>query len=150
MKIFIGSDHGGTNLKQEVIALLSEMEIEYTDCGSFNNEATDYPDFALAVSKAVVESPASLGILICRSGEGMEIAANKVNGIRASLVWEPEIAKETRQDNDANILALPADYITTEKALDIVKTFISTDFSNIDRHIRRIEKIKTIERAYVS
>jgi ribose 5-phosphate isomerase B len=92
------------------------------------------------------ESSHRLGILLCRSGEGMEMAANKVPGIRAALVWGTELARESRTDNDANIAVLPADYLSAEDALRIVRIFISTPFSGANRHLRRLEKLHAIER----
>jgi ribose 5-phosphate isomerase B len=146
MQVYIGSDHGGLEQKNLLAEQLKEAGYAITDCGSYKNEADDYPDFALAVSKAVGESTANRGILLCRSGEGMEMAANKVRGIRAALVWRPDVARETRADNDANVLVLPSDFVSNHDALEIAKTFLSTDFSQEERHIRRLEKVANIER----
>ena len=146
MEIFIGSDHGGFELKQLLVGLLTGKGYRLTDCGSYSNDATDYPDFALTVANSVKVNPSFRGILICRSGEGMEIAANKVRGIRASLVWNTAVAQETRRDNDANILVLPADFIDQDTAQKIVTNFLETEFSGLERHIRRLEKISSIEK----
>lgn len=146
-KLFIGSDHGGYRLKEAIKKHFDDKGIEYTDCGSYSVQNTDYPDFALAVSQAVAGNPDSKGILICRSGEGMEIAANKVAKIRAALVWNVNIAQETRADNDANVLALPADYVDESKAINIVNVFLNTPFSGAARHVRRLEKLAALERA---
>ena len=145
MHIYIGSDHGGFAQKQLLSAELEKKGYTVTDCGTYSSESTDYPDFALAVGRAVNEHPRGRGILLCRSGEGMEIAANKIPKIRAALVWNSRVAAETRHDNDANILVLPSDFISDQDALDIASTFLTTEFSNEERHIRRIEKIHNIE-----
>lgn len=118
-----------------------------TDCGSYSKDAADdYPDFGLAVAQAVKDHPENRGVLLCRSGEGMEMVANKVPHIRAALVWRPDVAAETRRDNDANVLVLPSDFISNEEATEITKTFLSTDFSGEERHLRRLEKMANIER----
>lgn len=151
-KIFIGSDHGGFDLKKSLTEYLEGEKIQVEDCGSYTSEQTDYPDFALAVGRRLLESntsnDANLGILICRSGEGMDIAANKIPGIRAALVWREEVARETREDNNANVLVLPADYLSQQEAESIVKAFINTPFSGEERHMRRLDKIANIEKHY--
>jgi ribose 5-phosphate isomerase B len=164
MTLYFGSDHGGFAVKNSLIEVLRTEGYAIEDCGSYNSDDVDYPDFALAVSRAVSgiangrpvteivgryqpeESSHRLGILLCRSGEGMEMAANKVPGIRAALVWGTELARESRTDNDANIAVLPADYLSAEDALRIVRIFISTPFSGANRHLRRLEKLHAIER----
>lgn len=146
MQVFIGSDHGGLTQKDLLVKELTEAGFTITDCGAYQREQDDYPDFALAVSKAVSEGSDNKGILLCRSGEGMEMAANKVRGIRAALVWRPDIAAETRSDNDANVLVLPSDFVSDRDALEISKVFLTTPFSGEERHARRIEKIGNIER----
>ena len=146
--IYIGSDHGGFEHKKLLIEELQASNYQVTDCGAhIVNSTDDYTDFAAAVARAVREDKGSKGILLCRSGEGMEMAANKVPGIRAALVWREDVARETRKDNDANVLVLPSDFIGSEEILTIAKTFLETDFSNEDRHIRRLEKITAIEKA---
>lgn len=146
MRIYIGSDHGGFNQKNLIMDKLIILGHDVVDCGSYTQDATDYPDFALAVGNAVRAEEGTLGVLLCRSGEGMEIAANKIPGIRAALVWRTDIAKETRQDNDANIIVIPSDFTSDTDAVEYVTTFIATPFSGAERHIRRIEKLKAIER----
>jgi ribose 5-phosphate isomerase B len=145
MHIYIGSDHGGYKQKELLHSHLQEKGYEVKDCGTYSSESTDYPDFALAVANAVAGEPGSRGILLCRSGEGMEIAANKVPKIRAALVWKEEVAAETRRDNDSNILVLPSDFISDDEALSFSVTFLTTDFSGEERHIRRLEKLHNIE-----
>ena len=144
--IYLGADHGGYQLKEKIKAYLAENNIEYEDLGanSFNPE-DDYPDFIIPVAKKVALSPQSLGIVIGRSGNGEAIAANKINGVRAAVCVNLEMAKKAREHNDANILSLGADYISEDEAKQIVKVFIDTPFSNEERHVRRIEKIKKIE-----
>ena len=145
MHIYIGSDHGGFSQKEAIRSWLESHGYTVTDCGTYSAESTDYPDFALAVGLAVSQRLETRGILLCRSGEGMEIAVNKVPKIRGSLVWNPVIAAETRHDNDANVLVLPSDFITEQDALKIVEVFLTTEFSGEERHIRRLEKLHNIE-----
>jgi len=146
--VYLGTDHGGYQLKEEIKAYLAQNNISAEDLGAHTlDPEDDYPDFIIPVAKKVTSDPASLGIIIGRSGNGEAIAANKVRGIRAALCLNEEMARKARQHNDANILSLGADYITQDEAKRIVRTFIETNFSNEDRHIRRIEKIKKIEKA---
>lgn len=146
MQVYIGSDHGGFSYKAELLNWLHERNYPVTDCGDYKNEPSDdYPDFAFAVSRAVAEHPEGRGILLCRSGEGMEMAANKVPGVRAALVWDTKVAVETRHDNDANVLVLPADFLSQEQIIAIVEAFLTTDFSKEERHIRRLQKLHAIE-----
>lgn len=145
MHIYIGSDHGGFDQKEVLKEFLTQKEFEVTDCGTYSSESTDYPDFAVAVGTAVSNEHGSAGILLCRSGEGMEIAANKVPKIRASLVWNAQVAAETRSDNDANVLVLPSDFVSVDETKEIVDVFLSTPFSGEERHIRRLEKLHNIE-----
>lgn len=151
MNIYIGSDHGGYLKKTYLLDKLKQKGFEVQDCGSYNSDSTDYPDYALAVCRAIMEKEKegvyALGILICRSGEGMDMAANKINGIRAALVWNKAIAIETRRDNNANVLVLAADYINDEQAWEITDAFLNTFFSGEERHLRRLEKLKAIEKA---
>ncbi len=142
MKIGITSDHRGYNLKEYLKNNLLEYEI--VDFGTNSEESVDYPDYALKLSKAVVQKEVDLGIAICGSGIGISIACNKVKGIRCAKVSSDEEAKMTRLDNDSNVVALSAN-CNQEEALSIVKTFITTPFSNEERHIRRINKVKQIE-----
>ena len=146
--VYLGTDHGGYQLKEEIKTYLVQNNISAEDLGAHTlDPEDDYPDFIIPVAKKVTSDPASLGIIIGRSGNGEAIAANKVRGIRAALCLNEEMARKARQHNDANILSLGADYITQDEAKRIVRTFIETNFSNEDRHIRRIEKIKKIEKA---
>lgn len=145
MNVYIASDHAGFIKKNELKELLSK-KYDIVDLGPDElNPEDDYPVYAERVGEAVVSEPGSFGILVCRSGEGMEIAANKIDGIRAALVWNKHIAFETRQDNDSNVLTLPSGELSLSEMHEIATTFLSTSFSGKKRHKRRIEEIKEIE-----
>jgi ribose 5-phosphate isomerase B len=139
MKIFIGSDHAGVDLKAAVIKHF-EGQFEFEDKGTFSNDSVDYPDFAHAVAEGVLSDAQSLGILICGTGNGMAITANKHAGIRAALCWAPEIAALAKQHNNANIIVLPARFISTENAFLTLQAFLDAEFEG-GRHQRRIDKI---------
>ena len=140
--IAIGSDHGGFELKQAIMKHLKERGEEFKDFGTYTPDSCDYPDFGKAVAKAVAAGEYAKGILICGTGIGISISANKVPGIRAALCGDCFSAEATRLHNDANILALGARVIGEGLALKIVDTFLDTPFSNDERHIRRISKIE--------
>ena len=140
--IAIGCDHGGYELKQEIIAYLEEHKLEYKDYGCYDTNSVDYPEYAKKVAHAVADKEADKGILICGTGIGISIAANKVKGIRAALCHDCFSAQATREHNDANILAMGARVVGEGLALDIVDTFLETEFSNDERHIRRINMIE--------
>jgi ribose 5-phosphate isomerase B len=140
--IALGSDHGGFSLKQEIIAYLKEQNLEYKDYGCFNEEACDYPIYGKAVANAIVSGECDKGILICGTGIGISIAANKIKGIRAALCHDCFSAEATRLHNDANILAMGARVVGPGHALKIVDTFLSTEFSGDERHKNRISLIE--------
>lgn len=140
--ISIGSDHGGYDLKTAVIRHLEERGIEYRDYGCYGHESCDYPVFGRAAAEAVADGTCDRGIVICTTGIGISITANKVKGIRCALCTSTELAKMTRLHNNANMLALGASAVTEEQAMQIVDTFLDTEFSNVERHIRRIELIE--------
>lgn len=140
--IAIGSDHGGFELKKEVIAHLDARGLEYKDFGTYSDASCDYPVYGKAVAKAVASGECERGIIICGTGIGISIAANKVHGIRAALCGDCFSAEATRQHNDANVLALGARVVGPGLALKIVDTFLDTPFSNGERHIHRIEMIE--------
>lgn len=140
--IAIGCDHGGYELKLEIIKHLEERKIEYKDFGCNSNAAVDYPEYGKKVANAVVSGECDKGILICGTGIGISIAANKVKGIRAALCTDCFMAEATRLHNDANVLALGGRVVGVGLALKIVDTFIDTEFSNDERHIRRIGLIE--------
>lgn len=140
--IAIGSDHGGYELKQEVMAHLKERGIAYKDYGCYEPKSCDYPVYAKAVAGAITSGEAEKGILICGTGIGISIAANKIPGIRAALCTDCFCAEATRLHNDANILAMGGRVVGPGLALKIVDTFLDTPFSNDERHIRRIQGIE--------
>ena len=140
--IALGSDHGGYELKQEIISHLESKGIAYRDYGSYSPEPADYPEYAHTVAHAVVNGECEKGILICGTGIGISIAANKVKGIRAAVCTDCFTAEATRMHNDANILALGGRVVGPGLALKIVDTFLNTPFSGEERHSRRISKIE--------
>ncbi len=140
--IAIGSDHGGYALKQEVIKHLEKKGIKYQDFGCYNEDSCDYPVYAKLVTKEITEGNCEKGILICGTGIGISIAANKVPGIRAALCTDCFCAEATRQHNDANVLCLGGRVVGAGLALKIVDTFLDTPFSNDERHMRRIRLIE--------
>lgn len=140
--IALGCDHGGYELKQEIISYLESKGIAYRDYGSFSPEPADYPEYAHIVARAVVNGECEKGILICGTGIGISIAANKVKGIRAAVCTDCFTAEATRKHNDANILALGGRVVGPGLALKIVDTFLNTPFSGEERHSRRISKIE--------
>lgn len=147
MKIALGSDHGGFELKKEIISYLTENGYEIKDFGTNSTESCDYADYGLAVAEAVASGEFNFGILICGTGIGIGIAANKVPGIRAALCSDTFSAHATREHNDANILTMGQRVVGPGLAIDIVKTFLSSKFEG-GRHIRRIDKISQIEKKY--
>jgi ribose 5-phosphate isomerase B len=140
MKIAIGCDHAGYELKDHIKQWLGKAGHFVTDKGTSGPESVDYPDYAHAVATAVQKGEADLGFLVCGSGNGVCITANKHEGIRAALAWQPEIAALARQHNDANILCLPARFISEQVAHDIVGAFLNATFEG-GRHQRRVDKI---------
>lgn len=146
-KIAIGSDHGGVELKEEIKKYLSSEGYEFKDFGTNSVGSCDYPDYALPVAEAVAAKEFDLGILICGTGIGIGIAANKVPGIRAALCSDTFSAHATREHNNANILTLGQRVVGPGLALDIVKIFLNTEFEG-ERHQKRIDKISEIEKKY--
>lgn len=144
MKIAIGADHGGFNLKKDIVNLLEELGHEYKDFGTHSAESIDYPDVAIPVAEAVADGEFDRGILICGTGIGIGIAANKVKGIRAALVHDSFSAKATRQHNDSNIMTMGERVIGPGLALDLVATWLDTDFEG-GRHSNRVDKMSAYE-----
>ncbi len=140
MKVAIGSDHAGFKLKEAIGLYLQGKEYDITDKGTFSEESTDYPDFGHAVANSVVKGEVEMGILICGSANGVAMTANKHKGIRCAICWLREISELARAHNDANILAIPARFISEDTAKEIVDTFLNTEFEG-GRHLRRVEKI---------
>ena len=147
MKIAIGSDHGGLRLKKEVIKHLEKKNIEVKDYGTYTEDSCDYPDFAEKVSEAVVAKEYDYGILICGTGIGISISANKIPGVRAALCNDTFSAHATREHNNANILAMGERVVGTGLALDIVDAFLGSTFEG-GRHENRVNKIMEIEKKY--
>jgi ribose 5-phosphate isomerase B len=144
MRLALGCDHRGLELKDKVIDYLKAKGHTTEDLGCYSTEAADYPDYASAVAESVASGQAGYGILICSSGIGMCITANKHKGIRAALCCGPELALRARRHNDANVLCMGADFISVEEALKTVDNFINTTFEG-GRHQRRLEKIEKPE-----
>ena len=140
--IALGCDHGGYELKKEIIAYLESKKIEYKDFGCDSTDAVDYPIYARKVAHAILDGECDKGILICGTGIGISIAANKIPGIRAALCADTLSAKLTRLHNDANVLAMGAGIVGPNLALSIVDTFLETEFSGEERHQRRIDQIE--------
>ena len=139
----IASDHAGYELKEEVKKYLSSKNIETKDFGTFSTESVDYPDFAHQVGSAINRGDYSRGIVICGSGNGVQMTVNKYPNVRCALCWNEEIAKLARQHNDANIISMPARFVPTELALKMVDIFLNTPFEG-GRHLRRVEKINKL------
>lgn len=147
MKIAIGSDHAGFNLKNRLRDLLQAAGHDVNDVGAFSDESSDYPDFAEKVGHAITSGQAERGVLCCGTGVGIGIAANKIHGIRAAAVSEPVSARLARSHNDANVVCIGERIVGPEVAVDIVKTFLETPFSEGERHKRRIAKVSALEDA---
>lgn len=140
MKIAFASDHAGYNLKQVVMEHLAQKGFVVKDYGCYSTESCDYPDYAHPMAAAVEQGEADYGIAICSTGNGITMTANHHQGIRAALCWDIRLAELARQHNNANVLGLPANFITPELALQVVNTFLTTDFEG-GRHARRVGKI---------
>ena len=139
-KIGIACDHAGFQMKEFLVGYLSTKGYEVVDFGTYSEESIDYPDFGHALASAIEAGEFEQGVGLCGSGEGMAMTLNKHQGIRAGLCWSSEVAALTRQHNDANVVVLPARFITNDEAIAIVDAFLNTDFEG-GRHIRRVEKI---------
>lgn len=146
--IYIGADHGGYKLKEHLKKFLNRQKLEFSDLGAKTLRAgDDYPDYAKQVAKKVSQNPMrNVGILICRSGQGVCIVANKFEHVRAALVWNTKEAEMSRKDDMANVLCLPSDYISQKDAEKIVDVWLKTPFSAEARHVRRVKKISAVEK----
>ena len=140
MRIAVASDHAGFALKEAVRRRLSDRGETVNDYGAPGPEPCDYPDLGAAAARAVAKGEAERGVLVCGTGQGMCMVANKVAGVRAALAWNPEIARLSRRHNDANVLCLPARFVTEDEALEIVDEWLKTAFEG-GRHARRVEKL---------
>jgi ribose 5-phosphate isomerase B len=144
MKVAIGSDHAGFESKENIRRFLADQGIQVEDIGTNSKESVDYPDYAQKVSGLVQEGKVDYGILICSTGVGMCMAANKIHGIRAAQAWAPDIARLSRQHNNANVLCLAGKFLERETAQEIVKTFLNSSFDG-GRHERRVGKMMELE-----
>jgi len=143
--IYISSDHGGFALKNYLIKTFRDKGIDLEDLGPKElDTGDDYPDFAINLAKKVAENQENKGILICRNGVGMSVVANRFKGVRAALSWGPQHAKSSRNDDDSNILALPADYLSEIEAVNTTEAWLITPFSGEERMKRRLEKLKSL------
>lgn len=145
MKIAIGADHAGYEDKERVKKTLDDLGIKYEDFGTVSTESVDYPDYARKVGEAVARGEVDSGLLVCGSGTGMAIAANKVPGVRAAVAWSEEIARLAREHNDANVLSLAARFTPPEEIDKIVRAWFGAQFDG-GRHQRRVDKIREIEK----
>lgn len=141
MTIAIGNDHAGYKAKLEIIKNLKEKGYSVIDCGTHNEESCDYPDFSQAVGAKINEGSATFGIVVCGSGEGISIAANKVKGIRCGIAYNDEVAKLIRQHNNANVISFGARFMTVDEMLRRIDIFLNTDFEG-GRHAQRVAKIE--------
>ena len=144
MKIAIGSDHAGFADKEKIKRQLEELGVEYEDVGTNSTESVDYPFYAKKVAEKVANGEVEQGILVCGSGNGMQIAANKIHGVRAALAWNQETARLARQHNNANVLSVPARMISPDEVKNVVKSFLDAEFEG-GRHERRVEAITNLE-----
>jgi ribose 5-phosphate isomerase B len=149
MKIVIGSDHAGFQLKVAMGDLLRSMNQEVLDVGAFNENPSDYPDFAEAVGRAILDRKAERGVLICGSGVGASVAANKLTGIRAAVCHDTYSAHQGVEHDDMNVLVLGSRIIGVKLAEDLVKAYLAAKFTNEDRHVRRLAKVKALESKFV-
>jgi len=140
-KIAIGSDHAGFDLKQVLVKYLDTIGFDVTDCGPDSSDRVDYPDYAHKVATLVGSNVVNYGVLICGSGNGVCMTANKHQGVRAGLAWDSELASLAKEHNNANIICLPARYITEEKGVEILKAYLDSNFEG-GRHEQRVEKIE--------
>jgi len=140
MTISIGNDHAGVDLKKHIVKYLKGIGFTINDMGTNNDKSVDYPDFIHPVSREIEVNKSNMGIIICGSGNGAAMTANKRKNIRAALCWSKEISILARQHNDANILSIPSRFVSYDEAIDIVNAFVNTEFEG-GRHQRRIEKI---------
>jgi len=138
--LFLASDHAGYRLKEFIRQKLTERGVSFEDFGSFSADSVDYPGYAKKLTEAVIKNNGK-GVLFCGSGQGMAIAANRHKNARAAVAWNADVAREAREDNDANILSVPARFIDNETAWEMVLTFLSTTFPREERHVRRIKQI---------
>ena len=145
LKIALAADHAGYDEKEKIKATLDSLGIEYVDMGTASTDSVDYPDYAAKVGHAVAAGEFEQGLLVCGSGTGMAIAANKIKGVRAAVAWSPDIARLAREHNDANVLALPARFMSDQDAGEVIKAWFAASFEG-GRHAKRVEKITELEK----
>jgi len=145
-KIALAADHAGFEEKEKLKSALAEMGVEFDDLGTGSAESVDYPDYAARVGEGIASGKYDDGILVCGSGTGMAIAANKIRGVRAAVAWTPEIARLAREHNNVNVLSLPARFSTENEMREIVKAWLDARFEG-GRHERRVEKIGALEKS---
>ncbi|OGE85089.1 MAG: hypothetical protein A3J48_02855 [Candidatus Doudnabacteria bacterium RIFCSPHIGHO2_02_FULL_46_11] len=146
MNIYLAADHGGFKLKEHLENILSSENHEIVDLGPATTDPIDdYPDFAFSVAQAVANEKDSLGLLLCRSGQGVCVVANKIAGVRAAVAWNEEVARAGRRDDHINVLCLPSDYVSQKEAEKIVQAWLNAKPGQDERYMRRLEKIKAIE-----
>ncbi len=143
-RIALAADHAGFEEKEKLKTTLNELGVDFVDMGTNSADSVDYPDYALKVGRAVANGEADQGLLVCGSGTGMAIAANKVHGVRAAVAWSPDIARLAREHNNANVLSLPARFVSDDQAKEILKAWFAADFEG-GRHERRVDKIVEAE-----
>lgn len=143
-RIALAADHAGYEEKEKIKRTLDEMGVAYDDMGTASTDSVDYPDYAAKVGEAVSNGDYEQGLLVCGSGTGMAIAANKIKGVRAAVAWNEDIARLAREHNDANVLALPARFMSDEDAAKVLRAWFAADFEG-GRHARRVEKIIDLE-----
>ena len=148
MKIALGADHAGYELKETIAAELTGMGYEVVDVGTYSTDPVDYPDFAAALGHAVLDGRAERGILICGSGAGASIAANKLKGIRATVAHDAYTAHQAVEHDDINVLTLGARVIGVAQASELVRSFVGAEFSGEDRHLRRLNKVLALEEEF--
>ena len=144
-KIALAADHAGYEEKEKIKRTLDELGVEYADMGTASTDSVDYPDYAAKVGEAVSKGDYEQGLLVCGSGTGMAIAANKIKGVRAAVAWNEDIARLAREHNDANVLALPARFMSDEEAAKVLKAWFAADFEG-GRHAKRVDKIIDLEK----
>ena len=144
--IYLAADHGGFEYKNKLVDFLQENNFDVEDLGpAALNPQDDYPDYAFALAEKVAGNPETLGIMFCRGGQGMAIAANKVKDVRAVVCWDKQGAADSKNDNDANVLSLPANHLSWKETQDIILVWLNTPYSAEERHVRRIQKISDYE-----
>ncbi len=149
-KIAIGADHAGFPLKQFVADYLKSAGFEVLDFGTFDEEPVDYPDYAILVGEAINSGKADMGVVLCGSGVGASVAANKIPGVRAGLCHDTFSARQGREDDDTNVLCMGARVIGQSLAVEILKSFVHAEFSGAPRHVRRLNKVISVEKKYMN